>query len=145
MAHSGRPVLVLEPFSSGSLRARKQRSDEYFLSYNRSDAADRVQDIVTALAFLESRNLGTPSLIGMKDAGVWAIFAAAVAGVEVDVTADLDGFNGSDEDFHERFFVPDIQRAGGLKMALGLVKHFVRMSSPGQIATATEAGAGTTH
>jgi hypothetical protein len=37
------------------------------------------------------------------------------------VAADVSGFSGSDTDFHERFFVPGIQRAGGLAAALQLV------------------------
>jgi dienelactone hydrolase len=120
---SGRPVLMIEPFAAGEQRTRKQRSDAYFLSYNRTDAADRVQDILTALAFLKTRSSARPQLIGIGDAGVWSLFAAAVAPVAVDVVADLNGFSGTDDDFHDRFFVPGIQRAGGLNAALRLVNR----------------------
>ena len=53
--------------------------------------------------------------------GRHANFAAAVAPVAIDVIADLNGFGGTDEDFRERFYVPGIQRAGGLSAALKLV------------------------
>jgi len=38
----------------------------------------------------------------------------------VDLSIDLNGFSGSDEEFRDRFFVPGIQRAGGLSAALKL-------------------------
>ena len=107
--HSGRPVLIIDPFAGGQNRVRKQQVDTYFLSYNRTDSADRVQDILTALAFLKTKSNARPQVIGMGDAGVWCLFAAAVAPVPVDLVADLNGFSGTDEDFRERFFVPGIQ------------------------------------
>jgi dienelactone hydrolase len=123
LAQSGRPVLIIEPFIGDAARIRKQRFDEYFLSYNRTDAADRVQDILTALAFLKAQSGRRPELIGLGDAGIWCVFAAAIAPIAIDVIADLNGFGGSDEDFRDRFFVPGIQRAGGLSAALKLVKR----------------------
>jgi hypothetical protein len=51
------------------------------------------------------------------------VFAAAVAPIASDVIADLNGFSGSDKDFRDRFFVPGIQRAGGLNAALKLVNR----------------------
>jgi hypothetical protein len=121
LMESGRPVLIIEPFVSQAVRILKQRFDQYFLSYNQTDAADRVQDILTALAFLKAQSGGKPELIGLGDAGVWCVFAAAVAPIAIDLVADLNGFSGSDEDFRNRFFVPGIQRAGGLNAALKLV------------------------
>ena len=35
----------------------------------------------------------------------------------VNLKTDLNGFGGTDQDFVDRFFVPDIQRAGGLRVA----------------------------
>ena len=120
LVKSGRPVLVIEPFRSNAVRSQKQRVDESFFSYNRSDAAEQVQDILTALAYLKTKDRGKPTLLGMESAGVWCVFAGAVAPIEIDIVADLNGFGGSDRDFHERFFVPGIQRAGGLSAALKL-------------------------
>lgn len=116
---SGRPVFLLDPFQSGASRSLKERSYDYFYSYNGSDASYRVQDILTALSFVSQ--YGRPELMGIGEAGVWCIFAGAIASHDLDIIADLDGFGGSDEDFRDRFFVPGIQRAGGLSAALGLV------------------------
>jgi dienelactone hydrolase len=123
LLRAGRPVLIVEPFHSTRIREQTERSDSYFLSYNRSDSANRVQDILTGLAFLKGRYNGRPELMGFSDAGIWCIFAAAVAPIAVDVIADLNGFGGSDNDFRDRFFVPGIQRAGGLSTALKLVNR----------------------
>src|SRR5262249_53402551 len=120
---SGRPVLIIDPFVEGPVRTRESRGDSYFLSYNRSVAAERVQDILTAAAYLKSQKGGKLELIGLGDAGLWCVFAAAIAPTSIDVVADMNGFGGSDEEFRERFFVPGIQRAGGLPTALRLVDH----------------------
>jgi hypothetical protein len=60
--------------------------------------------------------------MGVNDAGVWCLFAAAVAPPSVRLYANLENFKGTEEDFIRRFFVPGIQRAGGLSAALRLVK-----------------------
>ena len=48
--------------------------------------------------------------------------APAVAETTVSLQADLDGFGGTDAGFLDKFFVPGIQRAGGLRAAKMLVK-----------------------
>ncbi len=121
LVRSGRPVLVLDAFVDSAARARRERFDDYFFSYNRAASSERVQDILTAAAYLKERVGGKLEMAGMGDGGVWCIFAAAVAPVAIDVVADLNGFSGSDEDFRDHFFVPGIQRAGGLSTALWLV------------------------
>jgi hypothetical protein len=118
---TGRPVLLIDPFEASRDRAALARSDPYFYSYNRSDDAERVQDILTALDFLHSTAKGKPEIIGVGKAGIAAVFAAAIAPMEVSLIADLNGFSGSDEDFTEHFFVPGIQHAGGLNAALRLI------------------------
>lgn len=120
---TGRPVLAIDRFQSSDYRTRKEPY-EYFLSYNKTDAALQVQDVLTALAFLKEQCRGTPELIGLGDAGITSLFAAAVAPVPIDVLADLNGFGGSDRDFRDRFFVPGIQRVGGLSTALRLTNQF---------------------
>jgi hypothetical protein len=120
MVRSGRPTLVLDTFAGNAARTQKLQFDDYFLSYNRSVYAERVQDILTAAAYLKAQVGGKLEIAGLGDAGVWCIFAAAVAPVAIDVVADLNGFSGSDEDFRGHFFVPGIQRAGGLDAALRL-------------------------
>ena len=111
---AGRPVLLIDAFQTGSAVAPRDRAAKMFLTFNKSDDANRVQDILTALAWLH-----TPKthLVGLGKAAVWCLFAAAVAGEPVDLEANLGSFGGTDQEFVDSFFVPGIQRAGGLKAA----------------------------
>jgi dienelactone hydrolase len=114
LIQSGRSVLMIDAFQTGSAVAPRDGSVKMFLTFNQSDDANRVQDILTALAWL---NTPKTRLVGLGKAGVWCVFAGAVSRQPVDLQADLAGFSGSDQDFVERFFVPGIQRAGGLAAA----------------------------
>lgn len=118
MVRGGQQVLLLTAFQTGSAAVPRALPMDFFLTYNRSDDANRVQDILTALAYLSQRNEGQIHLVGVGDAAVWCVFAAAVAPVPVSLSAPLGNFSGSDNDFLDRFFVPGIQRAGGLKAAM---------------------------
>ncbi|HEY2016244.1 MAG TPA: hypothetical protein VGH38_22225, partial [Bryobacteraceae bacterium] len=140
---SGRPILILDTFVGNLARTRKRQYDDYFLSYNRSVYAERVQDILTAAAYLKDRVGGKLEVIGLEDAGIWCVFAAAVAPVPINVVADLNGFGGSDQDFLDRFFVPGVQRAGGLSAALKLAGH-VRTIMPATDTTGTADRSGST-
>ena len=116
----GRPVLSIDAFQTGTAVAVRDRSSRYFLTFNKSDDANRVQDILTALAWLQKQTTDKIELRGTGKAGLWCLFAAAVAGLELTLRTDLDGFSGTDEEFLSQFFVPGIQRAGGLDAALRL-------------------------
>lgn len=122
---AGRPVLAIDAFQTGlAAVATRPAGDRYALSYRYSPDANRVQDVLTALSFLKAQTRGRVELVGVERAGVWCLFAAAVSGQDLELVADLNGFAGTDDDFHDRFFVPGIQRAGGLGAALRLVETF---------------------
>src|SRR5262249_42331151 len=70
----GRTVLLIDAFQTGTAVAPRDRSHRHFLTFNKSDDANRVQDILTALAYAN----GT-ELYGVGKAAVWCTFAAAVA------------------------------------------------------------------
>ncbi len=123
LLRTGRPVLLIDAFQTGSATAPRDRHVKMFLTFNQADDANRVQDILTALAWLRTPNT---TLIGTGNAAVWCTFAAAVAGEPVNLDADLGQFTGTDQDFIDRFFVPGIQRAGGLQAALGLVHRDIQ-------------------
>jgi len=116
---SGRAVLLIEAFQTGTAVAPRNRDAKMFLTFNKSDDANRVQDILTALAWL---NQPKTQLLGLGKAAIWCEFAAAVSPVPVNLQADLSGFHGTDEEFARDFFVPGIQRAGGLGAAQTLLK-----------------------
>ena len=116
---SGRAVLLIDAFQTGTAVAPRNRDAKMFLTFNKSDDANRAQDILTALAWL---NQPKTQLIGLGKAAIWCEFAAAVSRVPVTLQADLSGFHGTDEEFARDFFVPGIQRAGGLSAAQALLK-----------------------
>jgi len=116
---AGRAVLFIDAFQTGSAVASRDRDAKMFLTFNKSDDANRVQDILTALAWLKQPNV---QLVGLGKAAIWCQFAAAVAPVPVKLQADLSGFTGSDDELLKNFFVPGIQRAGGLQAARRLVQ-----------------------
>jgi dienelactone hydrolase len=116
----GRSVLAIDAFQTGTAVAPRDRSHKYFLTFNRSDDANRVQDILTAIAFLVQSGQSDITLVGLDKAAVWATFAAAVSPHRVTLNAPLGNFKGQDQDFIDDFFVPGIQRAGGLGAALRL-------------------------
>ena len=116
---AGRPVLLIDAFQTGTAVAKRDSSHQHFLTFNKTDDANRVQDVLTALAHLNSRDV---RLVGTGKAAVWCLFAAAVAPSPVALEADIAGFKGEDDDFVRDFFVPGIQRAGGLRAAQALVR-----------------------
>ncbi|MBI4873776.1 MAG: hypothetical protein HY822_03975, partial [Acidobacteria bacterium] len=61
-------------------------------------------------------------LAGLDKAAVWATFAAALAKMPLKLEAPLGDFRGTDDDFRRAFFVPGVQRAGGLEAARLLTK-----------------------
>jgi dienelactone hydrolase len=119
LVKTGRPVYVVEAFQTGSAVAPRKRDDKMFLTFNRSDDAERVQDILTAIAWLKPANV---ELRGVGKASIWCQFAAAVARVPVTFRDSLGSFTGTDQDFIDSFFVPGIQRAGGLAAAKALAR-----------------------
>ena len=113
----GERVLAIDAFQTGRAIVPRDRSHQHFLTFNLSDDACRVQDILTALAFIRQSQKGPVELIGLGKAAVWAYFAAAIAPLPVKLHADIANFKGTDQDFLRLFNVPGIQRAGGLEAA----------------------------
>jgi hypothetical protein len=111
LIQAGRAVLLIDAFQTGSAAAPRDRSHKMFLTFNQSDDANRVQDILTALAWLKAPK---PALIGVGKAAVWCEFAAAVAPQPVDLASDATQLGD--------FFVPGIERAGGIQAARALVR-----------------------
>ena len=111
---AGRPALLVEVFGT------RDHSGKHFSAFNLTDDQLRVQDILTALAWLRAKYPGTtPELIGVGTAAsVQTQFAAAVSPGPVKWTGDLTAFHGTDGDFLKWFNVPGIQLAGGLTAAI---------------------------
>ena len=85
--------------------------------------ACRIQDILTALAYLDSRDdVGRRSLLGLGAAGIYCLLARSLATGVHRTGADLSGFDASsDQSWLERCFVPAIRAAGDVRTAMALI------------------------
>ena len=119
---TGAPVLSIDAFQTGTAKAARDTTAPGFTVFNRTADANRVQDILTAIAYLRQRsNSQDINVIGTGDAGVWVLFAAALAGPGVNIAADLNRFKAdSDTDYLTKFFIPGLRRAGDFRAAATL-------------------------
>src|SRR6185295_2952321 len=114
----GGAVLGIDAFQTGSAKAPRARK-RAFTVFNGTDDANRVQDILTAVAYLQSRsNARTVNLVGLEMAGVWSYFARALAGPGVNLAADLAQFRAdTDQEYLDKFFTPGLRKAGDFRAA----------------------------
>ena len=116
---TSRPLLVIDAFQTGAAQEKRDRSHKHFLAFNKSDDAERVQDVLTALRWLT--NTPKPPVVQIEaegEAKLWALLAAAVAETKVRLEVQMSELPQSDEELAEKFFVPGLQRAGGVEAAL---------------------------
>lgn len=140
----GRSVLLLDVFQTRSAKAprsgdvangsvpkladtadEEERADAAagypkFLTFNVSDDAARVQDILTAIAWT-SRNHQDVEVFATGDAALWSTFAAAVSTIPVELHLENVPELTSNADYVKHFNVPGILRAGGLPVAKTLL------------------------
>ena len=125
----GAPVLMIDAFQTGSaledrdIAGAGRNGERYYHVFNRSDDANRVQDILTAAAFLRDHS-GTDGirLIGIGRAGLWALLAAALDSGLESIAADLDGFDAAtDSEYVEGLFIPGLRRAGDFRAVASLL------------------------
>lgn len=122
-----RRILLIDAFQTGSAVAPRNRSHNHFLTFNFSDDACRIQDILTAAAFLG----GPVEVLGLHEAAVWSYFAAAVSPIPLKLRSETANFNGTDDEFLRVLNIPGIQRGGGLEAAKLALKQSAASPSPG--------------
>jgi hypothetical protein len=115
----GGVVMTVDAFQTGASIAPRDTSARGFTSYNQTDDANRVQDVLTALEYLRHRSKSqTVNLVGLEIAGVWSYFARALAGDGVNLVADLTQFAAdTDAEYLARFHVPGLRKAGDFRAA----------------------------
>jgi len=125
----GGRVLGIDAFQMGRARASTvkpeegSRAERYMLTFNRTDTARRVQDVLTAVAYARSRfETQKIQLVCPGKTGPVCVLARALLDGPVDLAADWDRFDSnSDQDFAARLFVPGLRRAGDFRAASTLL------------------------
>jgi len=116
-------VLLLDTFLTGerasteALAARKRPFGEFFDTYNRTNLQERVQDILTSIAYLRTRpGIQHVGLAGQGQAGLWALLAAPAADA---VAADCNQTDLTTDDalLTEDLYAPGLRRLGDFHTA----------------------------
>ena len=119
----GQAVLLLDAFLTGqrasetALAARKRPFGEFFDTYNRTNLQERVQDILTAIAYLRTRpGVRQVGLVGQGEAGLGALLAAPAADA---VAADCNRTDLTTDDalLTEDMYAPGLRRLGDFQTA----------------------------
>ena len=119
----GQQVLALDLFGTGEAGSHEEgRAEEihHFFTYNRTPAANRVQDILTALAFARQHGGGPVNLLALKGTGVAALLARALAPRVGNACLSLAAFRFDDRSWLRHCFVPGVRSAGDVRTAVAL-------------------------
>jgi dienelactone hydrolase len=116
-------VISAEVFQGFTNQAELNRI-KFFTTYNRTLAANRVQDILTALAYVRhNQAAGTQQLtvVGLGEAGLWTLLARGLAPRIERTIIDAHQFpSASDAAFVKSLPVPGLRRAGDFTTAVTL-------------------------
>jgi len=126
LLEKGKAVLLLDVFLLGEhhapgearVRPGKAKFSDTFLS---TDTGCRVQDILTAHAFLNARYdlTGVVDLAGLEQGGIWCILAGAIDKNFRRVLADMNQFDIDDDTaWEEQYYVPALRALGDVPAAL---------------------------
>lgn len=134
---SGLAVLAVDVFGVGEhQRRRGERRQRHAFNdtFLPTETAWRVQDVLTATAFLKSRRDlgGAIHLVGIADGGIWVSLAGALDPSLAKIVADFGDIDfREDAPWLKDFYVPSIQAIGGMDTALALLQPAGTIS-PGQ-------------
>ena len=135
LARGDAPVLLIDAFQTGSAATERdiaavgRNAERYYHVFNRSDDANRVQDILTAAAFLRSHTgSDSISLVASGHAGLWALLAASLDSGIGAIVADLDNFDAAnDAAYAESLFIPGLRRSGDFRATAALTSEHARL------------------
>ena len=126
LLEGGNAVLCIDTFLTGEYQDPRTGSERTVYKYPEAflptDTAYRIHDIVTAAAFLRNEIDAPMALTGIGDAGVWALFAAAVDPGIAKVVADAGDFDPhNDAQWARRHYLPCIRSVGDLNTAAAMI------------------------
>jgi len=128
LLRSRQTVLLIDPWGIGDPaippgRGERAAKINHFLTYNRSDDANRIQDILTGLGYLRTlpaiKNI---DLVGLGCAGPWSLFARTQAPFVHRTIVDMANCRlAKDEDFAGHLMVPAVRSIGDVLTAVALI------------------------
>jgi hypothetical protein len=126
----GKAVLCIDAFLLGEHHAPDNKTDRlrvgrFMDTFQPTDTGERIQDVLTALAFLRARRDLAPEaqVVGLEQAGLWCLFAAAVDASTGTVVADLNQFPIDDDDaWVDQYYVPCLRAIGDLRTAVAMIR-----------------------
>ncbi|NDD62527.1 MAG: hypothetical protein EBZ36_00860, partial [Acidobacteria bacterium] len=119
LVRAGQTVVIVKVFPG----ERQVPADyKFFTTYNRTDAALRVQDILTSLAWAKGEFRGSSlSVVANGEAGLWALLARGLTPGIDRMIVDAAGFDSAkDEEYVTRLPIPGLRRAGDFTTAIAL-------------------------
>lgn len=125
----GKAVLVVDAFLLGEHhspfeRRTRRKIGAFHDTFNPTDTACRVQDLLTSIAFLRARRdlSSKVDLIGLGEGGMWALLASALDEEVGATVVDANGFDfGRDEAWVSTYYVPCIRGIGDVLCATALI------------------------
>ena len=119
----GQTILLLDAFLTGerasatALTTRERPFGEFFDTYNRTNLQERVQDIMTSIAYLRTRpGIRSVGLAGQGQAGLWALLAAPAADAVAADCAQTD-LTTDDALLTADLYAPGLRRLGDFQTA----------------------------
>jgi dienelactone hydrolase len=115
--NAGHDVVLVRCFPGGR---QIPEGVKFFTTYNRTDAANQAQDILTAISYLKGRDPDARvNVVGLGEAGLWALLARGIAPAIDKMAIDAAQFDLSrDESFIKSAAIPGIRRAGDFTTAV---------------------------
>ncbi|HEY8461763.1 MAG TPA: acetylxylan esterase [Blastocatellia bacterium] len=119
---AGHDVAIVRCFPGGR---RIPEEIKFSATYNRTDAANRTQDVLTAISYLKGRYpTARMSVVGLGEGGLWALLARGLAPAIDRMAIDANRFDSSsDEAFMKDLAIPGIRRAGDFTTAVAIAPH----------------------
>jgi len=115
---NGQHVFLLKCFADSKRRLTEDES-KYFTTYNRTDDANRVQDILTSVAYLRGEHPGDSlAIVARGKAGLDTLLARGLLPSIDRMVIDARQFdNTQDASFLESLPIPSLRRAGDFSTA----------------------------
>ena len=128
LLEQGHAVMTIDVFLLGEHQSPFERVDRvregrFMDTFQPTDTGYRVQDVLTATAYLKNRRdlSGAVSVVGLGQGGMWCLLAGAVDPAIVRVVIDANQFkNNDDKAWVDTYYTPCIRSVGDVATAAAL-------------------------